>query len=151
MQSQLRSVGMLAWRRFRSPCNCVIITGRGQRYFSPNYSNHIRVHPVPSSVDTRGVFPRSKTAGEADHSPPSSVEVKMAWNCISSSPYTTTYSGTTCRTVSVFLDILISNDSTDYTNPTSSFDYRDRLRWGLNVTNPWYHQVTVGIRTNWNI
>jgi hypothetical protein len=40
------------------------------------------------AMDTRGSIPGGKTTGhEADHSPPSSAEVKNAWNCNSTSQY----------------------------------------------------------------
>jgi hypothetical protein len=38
-------------------------------------------------MGTRGAFPGGKaTGGEADHSPPSSAEVKNAWNYNSAPP-----------------------------------------------------------------
>jgi hypothetical protein len=45
-------------------------------------------HPASYPIGTRGVFPRDKAAGrEADHSPPSSAEVKNAWSYPSTPQY----------------------------------------------------------------
>jgi hypothetical protein len=45
-------------------------------------------HPVSYLVGTRDSFPGVKRPGrEADHSPPSSAEVKNTWSCISTPKY----------------------------------------------------------------
>jgi hypothetical protein len=70
---------------------------RGSRVRFPagawNFSLHHRVHngsgahPASYSVGTRGSFPGVKCPGrEADHSPPSSAQVKNACNCTSIPP-----------------------------------------------------------------
>jgi hypothetical protein len=58
-----------------------------------NFSLHHRVqtgsgaHPASYKIGTRGSFPGCKAAGrEADHSLPSSAEVKNAWNYNSTPP-----------------------------------------------------------------
>jgi hypothetical protein len=58
-----------------------------------NFSLHYRVqtgsgaHPASYPVGTRGPFLGIKAVGrEADHSPPSSAEVKNAWNSITTPP-----------------------------------------------------------------
>jgi hypothetical protein len=60
---------------------------------SGNFSLHHRVqngsgaHPASYPVDTRGSFPGVKWPGrEADHSRPSSAEVKNAWSYTSTLP-----------------------------------------------------------------
>jgi hypothetical protein len=59
-----------------------------------NFSLHHRVqngsgdHPASYPVGTRGSFPGGKRPGrEADHSPPSSAEVKNAWSYTSTPQY----------------------------------------------------------------
>jgi hypothetical protein len=70
---------------------------RGSRVLFPagagNFSLHCCVqngsgaHPASYPMDTRGSFPESKAAeSEADHSPPSSTEVKNAWSYTSTPP-----------------------------------------------------------------
>jgi hypothetical protein len=58
-----------------------------------NFSLHHRVqnasgaNPASYPMDTGGSFPEIKQPGpEADHSPPSSVEVKNAWSYTSTPP-----------------------------------------------------------------
>jgi hypothetical protein len=44
-------------------------------------------HPASFLMRSRGSFSRVKRSGdEADHSPPSSAEVKNAWSCTSTPP-----------------------------------------------------------------
>jgi hypothetical protein len=59
-----------------------------------NFSLHHRVqigsgaHPASYPMGTRGSYPGGKAAGrEADHSPPSSAEVKNAWSYTSTPQY----------------------------------------------------------------
>jgi hypothetical protein len=54
--------------------------------FSPRHRVQIGpgTHPASYPMGTGGSFPGGKAPGrEADHSLPSSVEVKNAWNCTS--------------------------------------------------------------------
>jgi hypothetical protein len=47
------------------------------------------VHPTSYTIGTRGSFPEVKWPGrEADHSPPTSGEVKKMWIYTSTPPYT---------------------------------------------------------------
>jgi hypothetical protein len=57
--------------RFRFP------TGAGNFSFHHRVQNGSGAHPASYPMGTRGSFPGNKAAGrEADHSPPSSVEIK---------------------------------------------------------------------------
>ena len=77
----------------------------------------------------------------------------MAWSYISTSPYTTAYSGTTYCTASVLLDIRITNHSTDCANEiqqVASFVGIDcaepnmaRMRAEC-YSNPWYRMWLFG-------
>jgi hypothetical protein len=50
-------------------------------FYSPPPPDRPRVHPASYQMVTRGPFSEDKTAvREADHSPPSSTEVKNAWS-----------------------------------------------------------------------
>jgi hypothetical protein len=56
------------------------------RFFSSPL--RLRAHPASYSMGTGGSFPGSKAAGpEADHSPPTSAEVKNTWIYIFIFPY----------------------------------------------------------------
>jgi hypothetical protein len=62
----------------------------GAENFSPNHrvQNGSGAHPASYPTGTRGSFPWLKRPGrEADHSPPSSAEVKNAWSYTSTPHY----------------------------------------------------------------
>jgi hypothetical protein len=55
--------------------------GAGNFSILHRVQNGSRAHPASYPMGTRGSFPGGKAAGrEADHSPPSSAQVKDAWS-----------------------------------------------------------------------
>jgi hypothetical protein len=63
------------------------LAGSGNFSFQHHVKNGSGSHPAFYAVGTRGSFSGIKVAGcEADHSPPSSVEVKNVWNYTSTPP-----------------------------------------------------------------
>jgi hypothetical protein len=52
-------------------------------FFSPRVQTGPEAHPVSCPMGTEGPFP----GGKADHSPPSSVEVKKEWSYTFTTPY----------------------------------------------------------------